>query len=79
MCLWVNDKKKWEFFFFIFKVTEEDSDTDSLVRGADSDPHQNVMDPQHCLLSIKNSHSDVYIKAVLPMVRIILRIWFLRT
>ncbi len=45
-----------------FKVTEEESDPDSLVRGADSDPHQKVMDPQHCLLSIKNSHSDVNIK-----------------
>jgi hypothetical protein len=66
MCLRVNYKKKIckNNFFGIHNATEERSRILSWirirlsdVRSSDTDPHQNVTDPQHCIRgSIKSAY-----------------------
>jgi hypothetical protein len=60
MCLWVSYKKKIyiNIFFYILKITEENSRIRSLTvsisqkyGSGDPDSQQNVTDPQHCKLT----------------------------
>jgi hypothetical protein len=47
-----NNFKKNQFFVGILKVKTKIAGSGSISqrhRSADPDPHQNVMDPQHCL------------------------------
>ncbi len=51
MCLWASFKKKYKKPFLHplnQRRKESHPDPDPLVRGTESDPHQNVTDPQHC-------------------------------
>jgi hypothetical protein len=39
----------WGYYQANVGDPDPEPDPDPLVRGTDSDPHQNVMDPQHCV------------------------------
>jgi hypothetical protein len=55
MCLRVS-YKKIRFFFASLKLLKKGSESISQMCGsADPDPHQNVTDPQHLVLTIKNA------------------------
>jgi hypothetical protein len=41
------------------KMAGSEPDQDPIVRGADPDPHQNVPDPQHCLVFFTYPCSNV--------------------
>jgi hypothetical protein len=75
-------KKIKKYFFCILKIKKSDPELDPdpylepnpdpFVRGTDSDPHQNVTDPQHCLSPCQQHSIKSWVGLVKVMVRAVL-------
>ncbi len=62
-----KDGKKIFFLFHLQNQWRKESDPDTLIRGTDSDPHQNVTEPQHWYPTFTAKYPIVSLKIAISL------------